>query len=45
MTNTLFQNYNLDNLSEEERAAALEILKQISSSGSSERLNALMLED
>ena len=40
MTNTI-----LNNLSEDERKAALEILKQISDNGVSDRLNSLMLED
>ena len=40
MTNTI-----LDNLTQEERDAALEILKQLSSSGASEKLNSLMKED
>lgn len=40
MTNTI-----LNNLTEDERKAALEILKQISDNGVSDRLNSLMLED
>ena len=40
MTNTI-----LNNLTEDERKAALEILKQISDNGISDRLNSLMLED
>ena len=40
MTNTI-----LDNLTQEERDAALEILKQLSSSGASSTLNSLMKED
>lgn len=40
MTNTI-----LDNLTQEERDAALEILKQLSSSGTSSTLNSLMKED
>ena len=40
MTNTA-----LDNLTQEERDAALEILKQLSSEGASTVLNSLMKED
>ena len=38
-------NAALQNLSEEERQRAVEILKEISASGVSEKLNALMMED
>lgn len=40
MTNTFLQN-----LTDEERKAAVEILKQISESGSSDKLNSMMNED
>ena len=40
MTNAIFKN-----LTEEERQAAVEILKQLSESGMSDKLNSLMIED
>ena len=36
---------NLNNLTEEERKAVLDILNEISSTGASDKLNSILLED